>query len=116
MLYIYQLLNKTFSIQVATKNGECISFEHDNCQLIYPNGAVFNITQRGHLYYLKNIVSARNATYDLYIWHKILGHCNKSDIKKLPNLVKGMKINQLQIMLLTVIQGKMSNDRSKTLD
>ena len=25
-------------------------------------------------------------------WPKILGHCKESDIKKLPNLVKGMKI------------------------
>ena len=30
--------------------------------------------------------------YDLHNWHKTLGHCNESDIKKLPNLVKGMKI------------------------
>ena len=73
---------------MAPKNGECISFELDNCQLIYPNGPVFNITQRGHLYYLKNIVSARNATYDLHTWHKISDHCNVSDIKKLPNLEK----------------------------
>ena len=48
---------------------------------IYPNGAVFNITQRGGLYYLKNIISTKNATYDLHTWHKILGHCNESDIK-----------------------------------
>ena len=93
MLYKYQLLNKIyFSVQAATKNGAYISFEHNNCLLIYPNGAVFNVTQRGCLYYLKNIVSARNATYDLHTWHKTLGHCNKSDIKTLSNLVKGLKI------------------------
>ena len=49
MVYIYQLLNKTFSVQAATKNGTHISFEHDNCQLIYPNGTVFNITERGKI-------------------------------------------------------------------
>ena len=65
MLYIYQLLNKTFLVQAAIKNGVHMSFECDNCQLIYPNGVVFNITQRGHLYYLKNIVSTRNATSKL---------------------------------------------------
>ena len=56
-----------FSVCAAKKkkNGVHISFECDNCQLIYTNGAVFKITQRGHLYYLKNIVSAWNATYDL---------------------------------------------------
>ena len=62
-LYIPTLKQNIFSIQAVTKNGMHINFEHDNCQLIYPNGAVFNITQRGWLYYLKNIVSARNATY-----------------------------------------------------
>ena len=80
-----------------------ISFQHDNCQLIYPNGAVFNITQRRCLYYLKNIVSAKNATHDLHTWHKILGHGNKSDITKLPNLVKRMKRKPTPNCVLTVI-------------
>ena len=72
MLYIYIYIyiptfkQNIFSVQAATKNGTHISFERDNCQLIYPNGAVFNITQRGRLYYLKNIVSTRNASYDLH--------------------------------------------------
>ena len=79
--------------------------------------AVFNRTERGCLYYLKNIISGRNATYDLQTWHKILGHCNKSDIKKLPNLVKGMKIKLTPNYTLncdTYIQEKISNDRNKT--
>ena len=105
---------------MAAKNGEHISFEHDYSLLTYPNGVVFNITQRRHLYYLKNIVSARHATYDLHTWHKILGYCNKSDIKKLPNLVKGMKIkptpNYYALNCDIRIQVKMSNDRNKILD
>ena len=87
--------------------------------IIYPNEAVFNITQREGLYYLKNIVSTRNASYDLHAWHKILDHSNESDIKKLPNLVKGMKIKPTPNYALNCdicIQGKMSNDRNKTLD
>ena len=50
---------------------------------------------------------------------KILGHCNKSDIKKLPNLIKGMKIKPTPNYALNCdicIQGKMSNNRNKTLD
>ena len=96
-----------------------ISFEHDNCPLISSNGAVFNVKQRGRLYYLKNIVSTRKATNDLHTWHKILGHCNESDIKKLPKLVKEMKIKPTPNYALNCdirIQGKMSNDRNKTLD
>ena len=71
------------------------------------------------MYYLKNIVSARNATYVLHPLHEILGHCNESDIKKLPKLVKGMKIKPTPNYVLNCdicIQGKMSNDRNKTLD
>ena len=82
--------------------------------MIYPNGAVLNITQRGCLYYLKNIVSARNATYD-----KIFGHRNELDIKKLPKLVKEIKIKPTPNYALNCdicIQGKMANDRNKTLD
>ena len=120
MFYIYQLLNKIyFQYKWQQKNGMHISFEHDNYQLIYPNGAVFNITQRGRLDYLKNIISTRNATYDLHNWHKILGHFNESDIKKLSNLVKGMEIKPTPNYALNCdicIQGKMSNDRNKTLD
>ena len=44
------------------------------------------------MYYLKNMIPIKNATYDFDTWHKILDHSNESDIKKLPNLVKGMKI------------------------
>ena len=76
-------------------------------------------TQKRRLYYLKNIVSARNATYDLHTWHKILGHCNETDIKKLPDLVKGRKIKPTPDYVLicdTCIERKMSNDRNKTLD
>ena len=68
---------------------------------------------------MKNIISTRNATYDLHTWHKILGHCNDSDIKKLPNLVKGMKIKPTTNYAFNYdiyILGKMSNDRNKILD
>ena len=44
-LYILTFKQNIFSVQVAMKNGAHISFERDNCQLIYLNGAVFNITQ-----------------------------------------------------------------------
>ena len=63
--YIPTFKQNIFSVQAATKNGEYLSFERDNCQLIYPNGAIFNLTQSGCLYYLKNIISARDAIYDL---------------------------------------------------
>ena len=57
----------------------------------------------------------RNAFYDLQNWHKILGHSNESDIKKLPNLVKGITPNYA-LDCDICIQGNMFNDRNKTLD
>ena len=57
-LCIATFKQKIFSVQATTRNGVYISIKQDNSQSIYPNGAVFNITQRGHLNYLKNIVSA----------------------------------------------------------
>ena len=41
-LYIPNFKQNIFSVQPATKNGVHINFEHDNCQFIYPNGAVFS--------------------------------------------------------------------------
>ena len=32
--------------------------------------------------------------YDIHTWLKILGHCNYDDVKKLPNVVEGMKIKE----------------------
>ena len=36
-LYIPTFKQNIFSVQVAIQNGAHISFECDNCQLIYPN-------------------------------------------------------------------------------
>ena len=53
-------------------------------------------------------------------WPKILCQmCNKLDIKRLSKLVKGMKIKLIPNYTLNCdicIQGKMSNDRNKTLN
>ena len=32
--------------------------------------------------------------YDINTWHRILGHCINDYIRKLPNVVKGMKIKE----------------------
>ena len=37
---------------------------------------------------------SRQGSYDIDTWHRILGHCNYDDIRKLPNVVKGMKIKE----------------------
>ena len=45
-LYIPTFKQNIFSVQAATKNGVHLSFKHDNYQLIYPRGVVFNITEK----------------------------------------------------------------------
>ena len=50
------------------------------------------LKKMGCLYYLKNLNSAKTARYDINTWHRILGHCNINDIKKLLKVVNGMKI------------------------
>ena len=52
-------------------------------------------------------------------YDKIFSQCNESDIKKLPNLVKGITIKPSPNYALNCdkwIQGKRSHDRNKTLD
>ena len=44
-LYIPTFKQNIF-LQAATKKMVHLSFEYDNCRLIYPNGVAFNITQR----------------------------------------------------------------------
>ena len=55
--------------------------------------------------------------YDINTWHRILGHCNYDDIRKLPNAVKGMKIKEkigtLNKNCEICIQGKFSQSRNR---
>ena len=57
-----------------------------------PDGAMFGIEQKGRLYYLNSVSSSKNNASSLMKWHKIMGHCNFQDLRKLQNIVDGMKI------------------------
>ena len=58
--------------------------------------------------------------YDINTWHRILGHCYYNDIRKLPNVVKGMKIKEkigtLNKNCEICIQGKFSQIRNRQPD
>ena len=58
--------------------------------------------------------------YDINTWYRILGHCNNEDIRKLPNVVKGMKIKEkigtLNKNCEICIQGKFSQSRNRQPD
>ena len=58
--------------------------------------------------------------YDINTWHRILGHCNYDDIRKLPNVVNGIKIKEkigsLNKNCEICIQGKFSQSRNRQPD
>ena len=58
--------------------------------------------------------------YDINTWHRILGHCDHDDIRKLPNMVKGMKIIEkigtLNKNCEIFIHGKFSQCRNRQTD
>ena len=58
--------------------------------------------------------------YDINTWHRILCHCNYDDIRKLPNVVKRMKIKEkigtLNKNCEIYIQGNFFQSRNKQPD
>ena len=103
-LYIPTYPHDIFSVRAATENGASVTFKPGASQMIAKDGTKFEIVQRGRLYYFENDVSCVNyddvmhvnKMCDLKTWHRILGHCNVSDVAKLENVVQGMKISSKQ--------------------
>jgi len=96
-LYIPSFPQDIFSVQAAIERGASITFQPDAAELVHKNGRKFNIVKHGRLYYLKtcdNKLTSDSVNYacNLKGWHKILGHCNYDDVKKLESLVVGMKV------------------------
>ena len=62
------------------------------CIYTTEEGREFEIKRKGRLYYLNSISSSTNNAGTIHEWHRILGHCNYGDIRKLEKVVKVMKI------------------------
>ena len=101
-----------------------ITFKKNKNELIHKNGTKFNIFVHNRLYYLMSTTNKSEDScqgcYDMNTWHRILGHCNYDDIRKLPNVVKGMKIKEkigtLNKNCEICIQGKFSQSRNRQPD
>ena len=97
-LFIPSYPQDIFSVKSATANGAAITFKKNKNELIHKNGTKFNIFVHNRLGYLMSITikseDCCQGCYDINTWYKILGHCNYNDIRKLPNVVKGMKIKE----------------------
>ena len=69
------------------------------------------------MYYLNSISSYRNNACTLAEWHRILGHCNFGDVRKLEGVVEGMKISDYnEVGCKVCTQGKMTQSRCRTPD
>ena len=98
-LFIPSYPQDIFSVKSATANGAAITFKKNKNELMFDkNGTKFNIFDHNRLYYLMSITNklkdSCQGCYNINTWHRILGHCNYDDIRKLTNVLKGMKIKE----------------------
>ena len=69
------------------------------------------------MYYLNGISSSCNNATSIIEWHRILGHCNFGDVRKLEKVVRGTKITDYREVDCEVCtQGKMCQTRSREPD
>ena len=116
-LYVPSYKQDIFSVNAAIEEGGSMKLEKHNKRFRSADGTVFDMEQIGRLYYLNSISSSRNNAASLLEWHKILGHCNFSDIRKLEKVVDGMNItNYDETDCEICTQGKMRQARSRTPD
>ena len=116
-LYIPTYEHNIFSVHAAVQDGAAISFSDDVKQYVSASGDLFNIEQKGRLYYLNSISSSKNNASSLREWHKILGHCNYNDVRRLENVVEGMVIkDDTELECEVCTQGKMCEVRNRKPD
>ena len=67
--------------------------------------------------YRNSISSSKNNASSLAQWHRIMGHCNLPDLRKLESVADGMQISdQTDFECGTCTQGKMCQMRSRKPD
>ena len=117
VLYVPSFPQCIFSVQAATKKGAKVNFDGDHAMLITKNGTSFPIEQHGRLYYLCKTSTNNKRSESLEMWHKLLGHCNLHDVKKLEGVVQGMNIvDTKDFDCETCILSKQTNTRNKEAD
>jgi hypothetical protein len=110
-LYIPSYNQNIFSVSAEVGRGGSINLGKQVSKYTTEEGNVFEIRQKGRLYYLNSVSLSSNNASSIEEWHKILGHCNYGDIRKLEQVVKGMKITdhkEPECEVCTVLRGKCS--------
>ena len=118
-LYIPSYTQNIFAVPAAVEKGASVKLDKDAKILKTPNGITFEIEQKGRLYYLNSIFSSKNNASSLLLaqWHRIMGHCNLPDLRKLESVVDGMQISdQTDFECGTCTQGKMCQTRRRKPD
>ena len=116
-LYIPSYNQNIFSVPAALEKGASISLDKDVKHFRAPNGTLFDIEQQGRLFYLNSVFSSQNKAGTLMEWHKIMGHCNFNDLRKLQGVVDGIKIaDDQQCECAICTQGKMCQFRNRKPD
>ena len=112
-LYVPSYKQDLFSVQAATEKGASVNFSPKYTELRAADGTIFPINKEGKLYFLNNVNAGDNASYSLYDWHSIMGHCNYKDLLKLEHVVEGMKISSKDKVDCEICAiGKMSQYRN----
>ena len=116
-LYVPSYKQDIFSVNAAVEEGGSLSLDKRNKRFQSSDGAAFNIEQAGCLYYLNSISTSKNSASTLLDWHRILGHCNFSDVKKLEGAADEMKItSHVEVECKTCTAGKMNQMRNRNPD
>jgi len=117
VLFVPNFPQCIFSVKSATTHGCKVNFSDTENELIAPDGTVFPIFQENRLYYLyKSAVSSKRSE-SMQTWHRILGHCNTSDLSQLESVVQGMKItDQSKFDCETCVLAKQTNTRNRQPD
>lgn len=117
VLYVPSFPQCIFSVRSATVKGAKVNFEGNHGMLTALDGTQFPIEQHGRLYYLCKTKVTKKRDENLETWHKLLGHCNLTDLKKLENVVEGMNISSSkEFECETCILSKTTNTRSREAD
>ena len=117
-LYVPSYQQNIFSVSVEVKKGSNVNLGPQVSIYTTEEGREFEIKRKGRLYYLNSISSSTNNARTIHEWHRILGHCNYGDIRKLEKVVKGIKITnhrETDCEICTT-QGKMCQFRNRNPD
>ena len=91
-LHVPSYQQNILSVSAEVDNGSKVNLGPQVSTYTTEEGSKFEIKRKGRLYYLNSISSSANNARTIQEWHRILGHCNYGDGRKLEKVVKGMKI------------------------